>query len=117
MLLADRFYYLHNFQRVLDSVAGRYADLLDESELRFVRGFEQLPRASRALAVRMITRDGCIQIRNCRSTISSPFSPNPGCCSCCTCRAALHQPPALAKFRADSPLSQWREYLNPCRVP
>ena len=56
MLLADGFYYLHNFQRVLDSVAGRYADLLDESELRFVRGFEQVPKASRALAVRMITR-------------------------------------------------------------
>lgn len=56
MLLADRFYYLHNFQRVLDSVAGRYADLLDEFELRFVRGFGQLPKPSRALAVRMITR-------------------------------------------------------------
>jgi VRR-NUC domain/Fanconi anemia-associated nuclease SAP domain len=56
MLLADSFYYLHNFQRVLDSVAARYADLLDESELGFVRGFEQVPKPSRALAVRMITR-------------------------------------------------------------
>jgi VRR-NUC domain-containing protein/Fanconi-associated nuclease 1-like protein/Fanconi anemia protein nuclease-like protein len=56
MLLADSFYYLHNFQRVLDSVANRYTDLLDESELRFVCGFGQVPQASRALAVRMITR-------------------------------------------------------------
>jgi hypothetical protein len=56
MLLADSFYYLHNFQQVLASIASRYSDLLDEPELLFVSGFQQVPKASRALAVRMITR-------------------------------------------------------------
>jgi hypothetical protein len=55
-VLADNFYYLHNFERVLDSIACRYSDLLDESETRFVSNFTQMPKTSRALAVRMIMR-------------------------------------------------------------
>lgn len=56
MLLTNVFYYLDNFQQVLDSIAHRYADLLSEQEAAFIHGFRQLPCASRALMVRMIMR-------------------------------------------------------------
>jgi hypothetical protein len=56
VLVTDVFYYLHNFQLVLDSIESRYPDLLDETESRFIRMFGQLPQVSRALVVRMIMR-------------------------------------------------------------
>ncbi|WP_455921113.1 VRR-NUC domain-containing protein [Pseudomonas putida] len=56
--LDDPFYYLINFQRVLDWLGRRYADLLDPEEHAFVREFSALPRASQALLVRMVMRKG-----------------------------------------------------------
>ena len=52
------FYYLDNFQRVLDWLALRYHDLLIEDERRFIDRFPRLPQASRALLVRMAMRKG-----------------------------------------------------------
>ena len=52
------FYYLNNFAFVLDWVALRYRDLLDEEEAAFIAGFATLPEQSRALLVRMIMRKG-----------------------------------------------------------
>ncbi len=54
----DPFYYLHNFQQVLEWVALRYADLLQAEEQAFIRAFGQLPQASRGLLVRMVMRKG-----------------------------------------------------------
>ncbi|WP_028216822.1 VRR-NUC domain-containing protein [Paraburkholderia oxyphila] len=54
----DPFYYLANFERALASLDARCADLFDEAEQRFVQGFGALPRASRALFVRMLMRKG-----------------------------------------------------------
>ncbi|MFD1556566.1 VRR-NUC domain-containing protein [Paraburkholderia silviterrae] len=54
----DPFYYLANFERALASLDARCADLFDEAERRFVQGFGALPRASRALFVRMLMRKG-----------------------------------------------------------
>ncbi|HEY6772881.1 MAG TPA: VRR-NUC domain-containing protein [Oxalicibacterium sp.] len=56
--LPNPFYYLENFQRVLDWIAVRYDDLLDDEERRFIARFPQLPQASRALLVRMVMRKG-----------------------------------------------------------
>lgn len=56
--LDDPFYYLINFQRVLDWLGRRYADLLDDEEQRFLDGFAQLPRGAQALLVRMVMRKG-----------------------------------------------------------
>ncbi|HEX5677688.1 MAG TPA: VRR-NUC domain-containing protein [Alcanivorax sp.] len=56
--LDDPFYYLHNFQLVLDWVADRHGDLLNDEEHGFVAAFTALPLASRALLVRMIMRKG-----------------------------------------------------------
>ncbi|WP_416139472.1 VRR-NUC domain-containing protein [Halomonas sp. HK25] len=56
--LEDPFYYLANFQFVLGWVAERHGDLLSDEERRFLAVFEALPRASRALLVRMVTRKG-----------------------------------------------------------
>jgi len=56
--LDDPFYYLNNFQQVLDWLARRYADLLDEQEHAFIRDFAGLPKASRALLARMVMRKG-----------------------------------------------------------
>lgn len=53
-------YYLDNFQRVLDWIANRYANLLDDGEQRFIADFTALPRAARALLVRMIMRKGTL---------------------------------------------------------
>ncbi len=56
--LDDPFYYLNNFQLVLDWVTSRYGDLLREEERAFVSRFAALPRASRGLLARMIMRKG-----------------------------------------------------------
>ncbi|WP_248800172.1 VRR-NUC domain-containing protein [Pseudomonas sp. MWU13-2105] len=56
--LDDPFYYLNNFQQVLDWLAERYADLLDAREQAFINDFSCLPKASRALLVRMVMRKG-----------------------------------------------------------
>lgn len=52
------FYYLDNFQRVLDWIAGRYSDLLSAQEHDFIRQFPGLPQSSRALLTRMVMRKG-----------------------------------------------------------
>ncbi|MFQ6575888.1 VRR-NUC domain-containing protein [Pseudomonas sp. UM16] len=54
----DPFYYLGNFQQVLDWIALRYADLLNSDEQVFIREFRKLPRPSQALLVRMVMRKG-----------------------------------------------------------
>lgn len=54
----DPFYYLHNFQQVLDWIALRYTDLLDDEERTFIRQFGEQPRPARALLVRMVMRKG-----------------------------------------------------------
>ena len=56
--LDDPFYYLHHFHEVLSWVASRHGDLLDNQEHAFVSAFAELPRPSRALLVRMVTRKG-----------------------------------------------------------
>ncbi|WP_191487948.1 VRR-NUC domain-containing protein [Pseudomonas sp. FEN] len=56
--LDDPFYYLNNFQQVLDWLVERYADLLDTREQAFITDFAGLPKASRALLVRMVMRKG-----------------------------------------------------------
>ena len=58
MLPPHRFYYLHNFQRALDWIGERYADLLDVREQGFLTGFSALPQQSQALLVRMLMRRG-----------------------------------------------------------
>ncbi len=58
--LEDPFYYLNNFQTVLDWVSSRYGDLLQPDESRFIEDFAALPRASRALLVRMVMRKGTL---------------------------------------------------------
>jgi hypothetical protein len=55
---AEPFYYLNNFESVLSSLLERYRDLLSAQERRFISHFGSLPRASRALLVRMIMRKG-----------------------------------------------------------
>ena len=52
------FYYLKNFELVLQTIETRYTDLLLEKELRFITDFPQLPLASRALLTRMVMRRG-----------------------------------------------------------
>ncbi|AXF02452.1 VRR-NUC domain-containing protein [Paraburkholderia hospita] len=60
----DPFYYLSNFERALAWIAGRYDDLLDDSERAFLEAFlrddARLPKASRALLVRMLMRKGTL---------------------------------------------------------
>ncbi len=56
--LPDPFYYLNNFQAVLGSLSERYADLLSPPEQQFIGHFGALPRAPRALLVRMVMRRG-----------------------------------------------------------
>jgi hypothetical protein len=57
-VLENEFYYLDNFQRVLEWIAGRYADLLTPEEQDFIAAFPRLPQAARALFVRMVMRKG-----------------------------------------------------------
>jgi hypothetical protein len=40
-VLENEFYYLDNFQRVLDWIAQRYADLLDDDEQAFIAGLRR----------------------------------------------------------------------------
>ncbi len=57
-VLENEFYYLDNFQRVLDWIAQRYDDLLIDEERAFISAFPGLPRPARALFVRMVMRKG-----------------------------------------------------------
>ncbi|MEL0167377.1 MAG: VRR-NUC domain-containing protein [Pseudomonadaceae bacterium] len=57
-LLATDFYYLRNFEFVLEWVCARYTDLLSPEENAFLTQFPQQPEASRALLVRLIMRKG-----------------------------------------------------------
>jgi hypothetical protein len=59
-VLENEFYYLDNFQRVLDWIAERYADLLIEEEHAFIATFPALPQPARALFVRMVMRKGTL---------------------------------------------------------
>lgn len=56
--LEDPFYYLANFQHVLDWIEARYSDLLSPYEAAFIEAFPTLPKTSRALLVRMVMRKG-----------------------------------------------------------
>jgi len=56
----NRFYYLDNFQRVLEWIAQRYTDLLTAEEQAFIDCFATLPQASQALLVRMVMRKGTL---------------------------------------------------------
>jgi hypothetical protein len=57
-VLENAFYYLDNFQRVLDWIGERYSDLLTEDEHAFIATFPTLPQPARALFVRMVMRKG-----------------------------------------------------------
>lgn len=59
-VLENPFYYLDNFQRVLDWIAERYSDLLSTEERDFIGAFPALPQPSRALFVRMVMRKGTV---------------------------------------------------------
>jgi hypothetical protein len=56
--IPDPFYYLAIFERALGWLDVRCADLFDDAGRRFAHGFGALPRASRALFVRMLMRKG-----------------------------------------------------------
>ena len=58
--LDNPFYYLENFRQVLDWIAQRYDDLLDESERQFIEAFAGLPVATQGLLVRMVMRKGAL---------------------------------------------------------
>lgn len=58
--LPNPFYYLENFQRVLDWIAQRDGDLLVDQERHFIERFPALPQVSRALLVRMAMRKGTL---------------------------------------------------------
>ncbi|MGJ9419652.1 VRR-NUC domain-containing protein [Massilia sp. CMS3.1] len=57
-ILENEFYYLDNFQSVLDWLGGRYDDLLTDDERAFMAAFPALPQPARALFVRMVMRKG-----------------------------------------------------------
>jgi hypothetical protein len=59
-VLDNQFYYLDNFQRVLDWIGERYSDLLTDKEVAFLGAFPSLPQRSRALFVRMVMRKGTL---------------------------------------------------------
>ncbi|QOY96202.1 VRR-NUC domain-containing protein [Massilia sp. UMI-21] len=59
-VLENEFYYLDNFQKVLDWIGERYRDLLVDEELAFLAAFPTLPLNARALFVRMVMRKGNI---------------------------------------------------------
>jgi hypothetical protein len=54
----EPFYYLKNFALVLSTIQDRYADLLLEDELRFIKEFRRMPLRSRALLARLVMRRG-----------------------------------------------------------
>jgi tetratricopeptide (TPR) repeat protein len=57
-VLENEFYYLDNFQSVLDWIIKRYHDLLTDEEQAFIAAFPTLPQPARALFVRMVMRKG-----------------------------------------------------------
>lgn len=57
-VLDNPFYYLENFQRVLDWIGDRYGDLLSADEQAFIDRFGALPQPAQALLVRMVMRKG-----------------------------------------------------------
>ena len=57
-VLENAFYYLDNFQSVLDWIGERYRDLLTDEEQAFIAAFPALPQPARALFVRMVMRKG-----------------------------------------------------------
>jgi hypothetical protein len=59
-VLENPFYYLENFQRVLDWISERYSDLLSSEELDFIERFGTLPQPAQALLVRMVMRKGAL---------------------------------------------------------
>jgi hypothetical protein len=60
MRLADPFYYLHNFQAMLDTLRARDGDLLRADEREFIARLADLPPCARALLVRMVMRKGAL---------------------------------------------------------
>jgi len=58
--LENPFYYLENFRQVLDWIARRYDDLLEEQERRFIASFASLPQEAQGLLVRMVMRKGSL---------------------------------------------------------
>jgi hypothetical protein len=60
VVLPDPFYYLSNFETVITSLNERYADLWSDVEQQFLATFNGLPKASRALLVRMVMREGVL---------------------------------------------------------
>jgi hypothetical protein len=54
----DTFYYLANFQAMIETLQRRDGDLLAPEERRFIVDFYELPREARALLVRMVMRKG-----------------------------------------------------------
>ncbi|QNA99650.1 VRR-NUC domain-containing protein [Massilia sp. Se16.2.3] len=59
-VLENEFYYLDNFQAVLDWIGQRYSDLLTDEEQAFIGAFPGLPQPARALFVRMVMRKGAL---------------------------------------------------------
>lgn len=55
-----RHYYLLNFERALSWLAERYDDVFGPDEHAFLNEFSRLPKASRALLVRMLMRKGAL---------------------------------------------------------
>jgi hypothetical protein len=58
--LENPLYYLENFRLVLDWIARRYDDLLDEQERLFIASFARLPQPAQGLLVRMVMRKGTL---------------------------------------------------------
>ena len=58
--LADPLYYLANFDTVVAWVAGHHGDLLLAGERARLAQYQRLPRASRALLVRLVMRTGSL---------------------------------------------------------
>jgi hypothetical protein len=57
---ARQYYYLLNFERALAWLGERYDDIFSLEERAFPGEFNRLPRASRALLVRMLMRKGAL---------------------------------------------------------
>jgi len=64
-VLKNRYYYFDNFEMVLRWAQQRYGDLLLGAERDFIRHFQVLPRASRALLAGRIMRKGALPYRLC----------------------------------------------------
>lgn len=56
--LENPFYYLDNFEFVLNWVDQRYPDVLSREELAFIQQYRGLPKQARALLARMVMRRG-----------------------------------------------------------